>query len=253
MVKHIKIDFSGKKVLITGATRGIGQRIADDMESCGANLVLTGTDAKRIKTLNEEATQKGLKRRYDAVDFTDRAALEEWIQQLCFHETIDVCINNAGINRINSISEVKNDDWDAIAKVNLEAPLIITRQVSKQMKERRYGRIVNIASIFGVLSRAQRSLYSISKFGLRGLTVASALDLAPFNVLVNAVSPGFVLTDLTTSILSDKEIKQLASQVPLGRFATPDEISKTVLFLASDLNTYMTGQNVVVDGGFISV
>lgn len=247
----MKIDFSGKKVLITGAVRGIGQQIADDMENCGACLVLTGTDKMQIKTLNKETIRRGLKRRYDVVDFTDRATLEVWIEQLCRHETIDVCINNAGINKINSISEVKDDDWDAIAKVNLEAPLIITRQISKQMKKRRYGRIVNIASIFGVLSKKKRSLYSISKFGLRGLTVASALDLAPYNVLVNAVSPGFVLTDFTKNILTNKEIKQLESQVPLGRFATPDEISKSVLFLASDLNTYITGQNLVVDGGFV--
>jgi 3-oxoacyl-[acyl-carrier protein] reductase len=104
-----------------------------------------------------------------------------------------------------------------------------------------------------VISKAKRSLYSISKFGLRGLTIASALDLAPYNVLVNAVSPGFVMTELTKSILREEEMEQLAAQVPLGRFAKPEEISKTVLFLASDLNTYITGQNLIIDGGYTNV
>lgn len=232
MDKGIKIDFSGKTVLITGATRGIGQQVAEDMARCGARLVLAGS-----KT----------------VDFRDRAAAKKWISQLCAKEKIDVCINNAGINRINPIDSVTDEDWDDISKINLEAPLMITREVSRGMKERRYGRIVNISSIFGVIGKAKRSLYSMTKFGLCGLTVSSALDLAPYNVLVNAVSPGFVLTDLTKQILSQNEMAELAAQVPLGRLAAPDEISKMVLFLASDLNTYLTAQNVVVDGGFTNV
>lgn len=249
----MEIDYSGKTVLVTGATRGIGQQIANDMEQCGAHLVLTGTDVKHIQELNEGMARNGARRRYDAIDFTNRTNVERWIERLCREETIDVCINNAGINRINAIGDVKDADWDAIVKVNLEAPLIITREISKQMRARQYGRIVNISSIFGVLSRTKRALYSISKFGIRGLTVATALDLAPFNVLVNTVSPGFVLTELTQRILSNEEMQQLASQVPLGRFATPAEISKAVLFLASDLNTYITGQNLVIDGGFVNV
>ena len=231
MDNFMKIDFSGQTVLITGATRGIGQQIAHDMERCGARVILTGSDA---------------------VDFRNRTAVKKWIQELCSHEKIDVCINNAGINKINPIDQVTDGDWDDISKINLEAPLMISREVSRGMKERRYGRIINISSIFGMISKPKRALYSISKFGLCGLTVASALDLAPYNILVNAVSPGFVLTELTQQILNKEERDQLAHQVPLGRFAKPDEISKAVLFLASDLNTYITGQNVVVDGGFIS-
>ena len=121
------------------------------------------------------------------------------------------------------------------------------------MKDRHYGRVINIASIFSVISKPKRALYSMTKFGLCGLTVASALGLAPYNVLVNSVSPGFVLTDMTRSILSQEEMKELSSQVPLGRFAKPEEISKLILFLASDLNTYLTAQNIVVDGGFTNV
>jgi len=121
------------------------------------------------------------------------------------------------------------------------------------MKKNLYGRIINIASIFGVISKAKRSIYTTSKFGLRGLTVTSSIELAPFNVLVNSISPGFVLTELTKNILSEEEMKNIALQVPMGRFAEVDEISRVVLFLASSMNTYITGQNIVVDGGFTNV
>ena len=127
------------------------------------------------------------------------------------------------------------------------------REISRKMKKNQYGRIVNISSIFGVISKAKRSIYTTTKFGLRGLTVTAAIELAPYKVLVNSVSPGFVLTELTKRMLSEEEIKALSGQVPLGRFAEVDEISRIVLFLASSLNTYLTGQNIVVDGGFISV
>ena len=137
--------------------------------------------------------------------------------------------------------------------MNLKAPFAIMREISRKMKKNQYGRIVNISSIFGVISKAKRSIYTTTKFGLRGLTVTAAIELAPYKVLVNSVSPGFVLTELTKRMLSEEEIKALSGQVPLGRFAEVDEISRIVLFLASSLNTYLTGQNIVVDGGFISV
>lgn len=249
----MKIDFSDKVVLITGATRGIGKQIADDMEECGATLLLLCSNKEHASELNEDAKRKGLRRSYYGADFNDRAEVEELIDSICRENRIDVCINNAGINKINPVDKIENEDWDGILSVNLRAPLLITRRVSQDMKERRYGRIVNISSIFGVISKAKRSAYSVSKFGLRGLTVASALDLAPYNVLVNTVSPGFVKTELTERILKKEEMEELASQVPLGRFSQPEEISKAVLFLASDLNTYITGENLVVDGGFINV
>jgi 3-oxoacyl-[acyl-carrier protein] reductase len=250
----MKIDFQGQTVLITGATRGMGKQFADDLAKLGANLVLTGTDKDRIETLNQEAKRDGqLTRKYYAVDFTNSESTKSFIEAIEAYKKIDVCINNAGINRINFIDETLIEDWKEILAVNLEAPFIITRAVSKLMKENRYGRIINIASIFGVISKAKRSIYSATKFGLLGLTTTSAIELAPYNVLVNSVSPGFVLTELTKSILSEEEMKNLARQVPVGRFAGSDEISRVVIFLASSLNTYLTGQNIVVDGGFVNV
>ena len=250
----MKIDFQGQTVLVTGATRGMGKNFADDFAELGADLILTGTDKDKIETLNREAKHdRHASRKYYAVDFSNSESTKSFIEAIEAYKKIDVCINNAGINRINFIYETLIEDWKDILNVNLEAPFMITRSVSRSMKKNRYGRIINIASIFGVISKAKRSIYTTTKFGLRGLTVSSAIELAPYNVLVNSVSPGFVLTELTKSILSEEEMKYLASQVPIGRFAEPDEISRVVLFLASSLNTYLTGQNIVVDGGFVNV
>lgn len=247
-------DFQGQNVLITGATRGIGKRIADDFAGYGANLILTGTKKEQIETLNRQGSPDATHyRKYYTVDFTDIESINAFFTELEKYERIDVCINNAGINRINLIEDTKLEDWDDILAINLRAPFMIIQSISEKMKIHNYGRIVNIASIFGVISKARRSAYTASKFGLRGLTVTASTELAPYNILVNAVSPGFVLTELTTRILSKEEMEQLAEQVPMKRFAQPEEISKVVLFLASSINTYLTGQNIIVDGGFVNV
>lgn len=250
----MKVDYEGQTVLVTGATRGIGKQLADDFAKLGANLILTGTDKNQIEALNQAAKRDGrLSRRYYPVDFSNSDSTRTFVEAIESFQRIDVCINNAGINRISFIDETLLEDWRDILAVNLEAPFMIIRAVSKLMKRNHYGRIVNIASIFGVISKAKRSIYTATKFGLHGLTLTASIELAPYNVLVNAVSPGFVLTELTKNILSEEEMKNLASQVPIGRFAEVDEISRVVLFLASSLNTYLTGQNVIVDGGYVNV
>lgn len=238
----MKIDFEGQVVLITGGTRGIGREIAAEYAALGAETIITGRDEFAGGDFH-----------FLSVDFTDAASVDAFLSRLESMDRIDVLVNNAGINRINPIDETKREDWEAIRAVNLDGPFLVTRAVSRIMKRQRYGRIVNIASIFGVISKAGRVLYSMSKYGLRGLTVGSAIDLAPYGVLVNTVSPGFVQTELTRSILSQAEIEELARQVPVGRFAEPAEIARVVLFLTSRQNTYLTGQNIVVDGGFIDV
>ena len=166
---------------------------------------------------------------------------------------IDILINNAGINIIESIDELNEENWQKILDVNLTGPMILTREISKKMKKNnKGGKILNISSIFGCVSKAKRNSYSSSKFGLIGLTRSSSLDLASHNILVNAVCPGFTSTEMMISILSKEEIKKLLKQIPMGRFAEAEEIAKVAVFLCSDLNSYITGQTLVVDGGFIS-
>lgn len=249
-----QINFSGKVVLITGATRGIGAALARDFHAAGADLILTGTNPQQINELNRNNADTGVTNiRYVQADFADATSLQSFLDEIAHCKQIDVCINNAGTNRIDFIDSTKVEDYDLLSQVNLRAPFLIIRQVSRLMKQANYGRIVNIASIWSVITKPKRSIYSTTKFGLVGMTKAVAAELGTYNILVNAVSPGFTMTELTQSVLSDKEIQELSAQIPVKRFARPEEISKVVLFLCSDLNTYMTGQNIIVDGGFVIV
>jgi len=250
----LQIDFSGKVVLITGATRGIGAALAQDYHAARADLILTGTNPQQIIALNRKNAEAGIKNiRYVQADFTDEVSFQRFLEDIGRFSRIDVCINNAGANRIDFIDSTRIQDYESLTQINLRAPFLIMRQVSRLMKRAKYGRIINIASIWSVITKAKRSIYSTTKFGLVGMTKAAAADLGRHNILVNAVSPGFTMTELTKSTLSDKEIEELSAQVPLNRFAQPEEISKVVLFLSCDLNSYITGQNIVVDGGFVSV
>jgi 3-oxoacyl-[acyl-carrier protein] reductase len=245
----MQIDFKKKTVLITGGTRGIGGSLVDGFFQNGATVYATGTDENVIRQLNNTAEAIDSRRKYLCLDFT----VEESIVQLknaLEKVKIDILINCAGVNRINPIDEVRDEDWDWLNTVNLRGAYLITKFVSAKMKKQKSGRIVNIASIWGVISKEKRSVYSSTKWGLIGLTKGVALDLGPYNILVNSVSPGFVNTELTKQILTEAERKKLAGEVPLQRFADPSEISQVVMFLASEQNTYISGQNIVVDGGF---
>jgi 3-oxoacyl-[acyl-carrier protein] reductase len=249
----MELNFDKKTVLITGATRGIGAQLAADFEALGASLILTGTEQKKVDALNKQMQKQKKDITYYAVDFSQKPSLSAFLKSLKNYKKIDVCINNAGINRINYFYETKETDLDDILNVNLRAPFLICREVSSIMKKNKYGRIVNISSIFGVISREKRSIYSTTKSGIIGMTKSMALDLAPYNVLANCVSPGFVSTDLTKSILSEKELKELEKNIPMHRLATTKDISNVVVFLASNLNTYICGQNIIVDGGYVSI
>ena len=168
------------------------------------------------------------------------------------NNNISVCINNAGINKISEIDEIDTDDLREILEINLLAPIVITAKISKIMKHNQYGRIVNVSSIFGISSKIGRSSYSASKAGLIGQTKTAALELAGDNILANAVCPGFTRTDLTEQTLGDEGIREISKTIPLGRLAEPHEIASAILFLASGLNTYITGQTLIVDGGYLA-
>ena len=249
----MKIEFKNKTVLITGATRGIGKKIADDLYSLGANLILTGTNSDEVNKLNNIAKQIGQNKKYFAVDLIKQSQVDSFIKELNYFSKIDCLVNNAGINRLNHIQNILFSDWDEMLSVNLTAPFKLMNIVSKKMIDNNYGRIVNIASIFSVISKEKRASYSATKFGIHGLTVGASTDLASKNILVNTVSPGFVLTDLSRQNLTEIEMKDLSNQIPVKRLAEPSDISNVVVFLLSDLNQYLTGQNIVVDGGFTNV
>lgn len=248
----MKIDFKGKTVLVTGATRGIGEEISKEFYKAGASLLLTGTNQDIIDRMNYNF-RRNRRIKYFQLNFLNDRSVNDFLKEIKKIKKIDVCINNSGINRINYIYETLTTDWDEIIRVNLRGPFLISKEVGIIMKKNRYGRIINIASIFGVITKEKRAAYSAAKSGLIGLTKAASLDLAPANVLVNSVSPGFIMTGLTRKILLSKDLNVIKDSIPLGRLGSPKDVSAVVLFLASDLNSYITGQNVIVDGGYVNI
>ena len=247
----MNLNFKNKTVIITGGTRGIGKSLVHIFNDVGANVIITGT--KKYNSVNFDFLKNNSRIQYKQLDYLSDKSVKQFIHLVGDLDRVDVLINNAGVNKIDTISEISIDDWDWMNTINLKGPFLLTQVVSENMKKQKSGKIINIASIFSVISKVKRAAYSATKWGLIGFTKAVALELAPFNIQVNAVSPGFVDTDLTRKILGLENMKQLEETIPQGRLANPDEISNVVLFLCSAQNTYITGQNIVVDGGFTSV
>ncbi|MBU0496605.1 MAG: SDR family oxidoreductase [Candidatus Thermoplasmatota archaeon] len=242
----MKNNFKNKTALVTGGTRGIGKSIVKLLLENGCNVIYTGT--------KKQPTQKISGATYRQLDLSNNKNIQEF-EQWVLQEIpkVDILINNAGINIIDSIEQITNDDWDKVIQINLTGAMKLTRIISKIMKTNKNGgKILNISSIFGIISKTKRTTYSSSKFGLIGLTKASSLDLAQYNILVNALCPGFTLTELTQSILSREEIHKITQDIPLNRFAQPHEIAEIAVFLCSDQNNYITGQTIIADGGYSS-
>jgi 3-oxoacyl-[acyl-carrier protein] reductase len=248
---QIIIDLTGKTALVTGGTRGIGQSIGEVFMKAGAKVILTGTRKDEIKRLNESNASDQVS--YKAVDFSEEKSTTLFLDWIKEQNKIDILVNNAGVNRINLNTDTSSDDYEYLNNVNLKAPYLICREVSKLMKVNNFGRIVNITSIWSTITKPGRSLYTLSKWGLVGLTKTLSIELAENNILVNAVGPGFTLTELTASTNTPEEIKKIAGMIPIKRMAQPIEIANLVLFLASDLNSYLTGQNIIIDGGYTTV
>ena len=242
----MQIDFTGRHALVTGGTRGIGAAIARTLAAAGARVVATGSSADSVARAGAVPGVELV-----AVDLADAAATEAFAARMAERD-FDILVNNAGINKIALAGDLALADWDRIQAVNVRAPLVLCRALVRGMAERGYGRIVNISSIFGDVSRSQRASYTASKYALRGLTRTLALDYASRAVLVNAVAPGFIDTELTRTVLGEAGMRAAAERIPMGRLGGVDEIARVVAFLASEANSYLTGQHVVVDGGFTS-
>ncbi len=244
------LNFENKVVLITGATNGIGEEILNAFLKTKARIIVTGNTTSKRKFLKKYKSKKIIA--YFQVDFRNYVSSNNFYNDLKKIKKIDICINNAGINKIDYIDKIDNE-FDDLLNVNLNSPFKIIKIVSEKMKKNKFGRIINISSIWGKKSREKRISYSTSKYALNGLTVSSSIELAKHNILVNSVSPGFVDTNLTRKILSKKEIERVKKQIPIGRLARTNEISPLILFLTSELNSYITGQIIFIDGGFINV
>ena len=244
----IQIDLSGKNALVTGSTRGIGRAIAETLAKSGARLAIVGRELQKAQ---QAATAVGNGAQGFACDVTDTAAVAKLVADVeTAFGSIDILVNNAGITRDNLVMRLKDDDWDSVQNANLRGAFAAIRAVSRGMMKRRSGRIINISSIIGIIGNKGQANYAASKAGLIALTKSVAKELGSRNILVNAVAPGFIETEMTAAMTPEAR-EGLGKQIALERLGTPQDVAAAVAFLASDLATYITGQVLVVDGGMV--
>ena len=218
-----------RKVLVTGASRGIGRAIVEVLKKTNEYNILTPSRGE--------------------LELTESDSIDNFVVR---NNDIDILVNNAGMNIINYIQDVKDTDIESMFLTNIIAPIKLIRGIVPHMMEKNYGRIVNISSIWGITSKEKRSIYSATKFGINGITKTFAKELGNYNILVNSICPGYVNTEMTKKNVTEIDKKEILKSIPLNRFAEPIEIGYLVKFLISDENTYITGQSIIIDGGFIA-
>ena len=216
-----------KTALVTGASRGIGKAIADQLQEDGVRLLVP--------------SRKEL-------DLLANPSIDLYLKALT--EPLDILVNDAGINRLGDFTVFSDADLEDTMRINLVAPIRLTRGLIPGMMKRKYGRIVNISSIWSVISKPGRLTYSVSKSGLNAFTRSLAVEMAPYNILVNTVAPGYVNTELTRQNNSEQDLQNIRKMIPMQRLAEPEEIARLVTYLCSEQNTYLTGQCLVIDGGY---
>ena len=244
----MQIDLSNRVALVTGSTRGIGRAIAATLAECGARVAVVGRDKAKADVV---ALELGREARGFSCDVADTAAVTQLIADVeAAFGSLDVLVNNAGIARDNVVMRLKDDDWNAVLDANLRGPFAAIRAASRGMMKRRWGRIINITSVVGLVGNKGQANYAASKAGLIGLTKSVAKELASRNILVNAIAPGFIETEMTGAMTADAR-NALTGAIPLARLGSPADVASAVAFLASDHAAYITGQVIVVDGGMV--
>jgi 3-oxoacyl-[acyl-carrier protein] reductase len=246
----MRIDLAGRVAVVTGSTRGIGRAIAGTLAGAGARVGVVGRDKAKADAVASEIGSSEQARGF-ACEIADPASVSALIEgaERAFG-SVDILVNNAGLTRDNILFRLKDDDWNAVLDANLRGAFVAIRAASRGMIKRRWGRIVNMASVVGIVGNKGQANYAASKAGLIGLTKSVAKELASRNVLANAIAPGFIETDMTAAMTPDARTA-LTSQIPLERLGTPADIAGMVAFLASEHAAYVTGQVFVVDGGMV--
>ncbi|MCM3722235.1 3-oxoacyl-[acyl-carrier-protein] reductase [Solibacillus sp. FSL R5-0691] len=246
------MGLTGKCAVVTGASRGIGRAIALQLASEGAKVVVnySGSEQKAQEVVEEIKANGG-----EAIAVQANVADADSVQNLMksaldTYGSIDILVNNAGITRDNLLMRMKDDEWDDVINTNLKGVFLCTKAVTRQMMKQRAGRIINISSIVGVAGNAGQANYVAAKAGVIGLTKTTAQELASRNILVNAIAPGFITTEMTEGLPEDLK-EGMLKQIPLAKLGQPEDIAKAVVFFASDSSNYITGQTLQIDGGMV--
>jgi len=244
------IDLNGKKVLVTGASGGIGRAIAKELSSSGADLCLTGRNKSELENLqkiiggNCQIIISDLSNSEGIINLADQA--QDSMGQ------IDILVNNAGITKDNLFMRMSEDDWNEVININLNSIFKLTKQLIKGMIKRRYGRIINITSVIGVAGGAGQSNYSASKAGIIAMSKSLAQEVGSRSVTVNSIAPGFIETNMTAELNDDRK-EDILRSISVGRLGKPDDIAGAVCFLASDKASYITGQTIHINGGMLMI
>jgi len=241
----------GKIAVVTGAGRGIGKAIALHLAGAGASVACCGRTLTNVEATVAEIAKGGTKAGAYAVDVADAGQVGETCEKILKEfGRVDVLVNNAGVTRDNLLMRMGEEEWDAVLDTNLKGAFHFTKVLSRSMLKQRSGRIINISSIIGLTGNAGQTNYAASKAGLIGFTKSVARELASRGITANAVAPGFIVTDMTSGLGADVQ-EALKTKIPLGRLGTPHDVANAVLFLASELGSYVTGQVLTVDGGMV--
>ena len=243
-------SLTGKGALVTGATGGIGEAIARVLHGAGANVAISGTRADRL-----EALAADLKERVHVLpcNLSDRAAVQKLAGEAeAKVGTLDILVNNAGMTKDNLFMLMKDDEWDQVLAVDLTAAFTLCRGAVRNMMRRRWGRIINITSISGIIGNPGQGNYAAAKAGMIGMTKSLAREVASRGITANCIAPGFIKTAMTDA-LNEKQVEAIAQHIPAATFGVPDDIAAAALFLASEEARYMTGQTLHVNGGMVMV
>ncbi|PAF17382.1 beta-ketoacyl-ACP reductase [Terribacillus saccharophilus] len=243
---------SGKAALVTGASRGIGREIALELASNGVNVAVNYSGSKeKAEAVAEEIRALGQESIVIQANVAEEESVKDMVKQTIeAFGSLDILVNNAGITRDNLLMRMKEEDFDAVIQTNLKGVFLCTKAVTRQMMKQKAGRIINVASIVGVSGNPGQANYVAAKAGVIGLTKTAAKELAARNVLVNAVAPGFITTDMTDE-MTDEQKQAMQSMIPLGKPGKPEDVARVVRFLASEDSNYITGQTIHIDGGMV--
>ena len=244
------LNLSGKVALVTGSTRGIGRATAEKLAQAGASVIVTGRSEDRALEVAKEIKEKtGSETFAVGMDLGIKESVEKAFEKITNRfGSVDILVNNAGMNRDTLFLRMKLEDWEEIIRVNLTGTFLVTQLAVKGMIKKRWGRIINMSSVVAFTGNVGQANYSSAKAGLVGFTKTLAKELASRNITVNAVAPGFIETDMT-EVLPEEIKENFLRQIPMGRFGKPEDVAGVVLFLASDLSGYITGEVIHVNGG----